>query len=143
MSSASENGSRQPDIKLGENIFSICRERQGLKKRRACCTSATDCSQANRRVWNVIRTELFRTNKEVRIKEVTGLIYISVRPNLLRPFNACGMVQRNSSILNDRHQCGICRDYQRNSLTLALYIDKIACAYLTILLVSYTLIGNL
>ena len=27
---------------------------------------------------------------------VTGLIYISVRPNLLRPLNACGMVQRNN-----------------------------------------------
>ena len=27
---------------------------------------------------------------------VTGLIYISVRPNLLRSLNACGMVQRNN-----------------------------------------------
>jgi len=25
--------------------------RQGLKKWRACCTSATDCLQANCRVW--------------------------------------------------------------------------------------------
>ncbi len=70
-----------------------------MKKWRACCISATDCLQANSRVWNVIQAELFRTNKEARIKEVTGLIYISVRPNLLRPFNACGMVQRNSLAL--------------------------------------------
>ena len=33
--------------------------------------------------------------KRARTKEVTGLIYISVRPNLLRPLNACGMVQRS------------------------------------------------
>ena len=45
--------------------------------RRACCTSATGCLQANCRVWNVIQTELFRTNKEARIKEVTGLLHIS------------------------------------------------------------------
>ena len=92
----------------------------GLKMRRVCCTAATGCLQPNSRVWNVIQTELFRTNKEARIKEVTGLIYISVRPNLLRPFNACGMVQRNSSILADRHQCLICRDCQRSTLPLAI-----------------------
>ncbi|NLH45565.1 MAG: hypothetical protein GX451_05505 [Acholeplasmataceae bacterium] len=47
--------------------------------RLASRTSATDCLQANRRVWNVIQTELFRTNKEARIKEVTGLLHISDR----------------------------------------------------------------
>ena len=84
-------------------------------------TSAPGCLQANCRVWNVIQTELFRTNKEARIKEVTGLIYISVRPNLLRPFNACGMVQRNSSILADRLSSDFfaCGSSQRNSFTRA------------------------
>jgi len=43
------------------------------------CTSATDCLQANCRVWNVIQTELFRANKEARIKEATGLLHISDR----------------------------------------------------------------
>ena len=83
------------------NFCSILRG-QRLKIRRASRTSATDCLQANCRVWNVIRTELFRTNKEVRIKEVTGLIYISVRPNLLRPFNACGSGQRSTLTIADR-----------------------------------------
>ena len=41
------------------------------------------------------------------IKEVTGLIYISVRPNLLRPFNACGMVQRNSLTIGEHYNLSI------------------------------------
>ena len=35
------------------------------------------------------------------VEEATGLIYISVRPNLLRPLNACGMVLRSSLTIDD------------------------------------------
>jgi hypothetical protein len=35
-------------------------------------------------VWNVIQTELFRTNKEARIKEVTGVKFEPIDCQRLR-----------------------------------------------------------
>ena len=40
--------------------------------------------QANRRVWNAIQAELFRTNKEARIKEVTGVKFEPIDCQRLR-----------------------------------------------------------
>ena len=39
------------------------------------------------------------------VEEATGLIYISVRPNLLRPLNACGMVLRSSLTIDAASEC--------------------------------------
>ena len=52
--------------------------------RRACCTFLAGCLQPNSRMWNVIQTELFRTNKEARIKEVTGVKFEPIDCQRLR-----------------------------------------------------------
>ena len=53
------------------------------------------------RVFFFARHNKKQLGNQSMVEEATGLIYISVRPNLLRPLNACGMVLRSSLTIED------------------------------------------